>query len=43
VIQALTSDRPDDTFYVSVGESRQMPLMARLRSELSGSPIHSTH
>ena len=25
------------------GESRQMPLMARLRSESSGSPIHSTH
>jgi hypothetical protein len=25
------------------GESRQMLLMARLRSEVSGSPIHSTH
>jgi hypothetical protein len=27
----------------ALGESRQMLLMARLRSEVSGSPIHSTH
>jgi hypothetical protein len=33
----------DAGFDFAFGESRQMLLMARLRSEVSGSPIHSTH